>query len=362
MIDDPTGFQQSWTKPSSKRPIVIIGAGGIVVDSHLPAYAQGGYEVAGIWNRSPERAQKVAKQFGIPKVFETLGEVGAQENVVFDIATSPQVHVDMLNVLPDGAPVLIQKPMGLDLAVADDILATCQRKNLLAGVNFQLRFAPMMVAIRDAMKSGFFGTLTEIEVHLNLVTPWHLFPNLVGDPRVEIVAHSVHYIDVIQSLVGAPAGAFARSFSYPGSQLTDTRTSAILDYGKDLRVMLSINHHHDFGRSHQDSTLRFEGDKGAALVKLGVLLDYPHGEPDELWMGRRGQSLEQVPLQGHWFPDAFESVMDHMQCVVAGDEATLMNSVDSAWTTMAIVEACYASAERPCEPVKTLAKTRTKGA
>lgn len=347
-------FNQSWPAPRSPRPVVIIGAGGIVVDSHMPAYRQAGFEVAGIWNRNPERARAVAGRFGIPKVFESLDEAAAQPGAIFDIATSPQVHVDMLNALPDGAPVLIQKPMGLDLATADRILATCRRKSLTAAVNFQLRFAPMMLAIRDALSKGFFGTLTEIEVHLNLVTPWHLFPNLAGDPRVEMVAHSVHYIDLIQSLVGVPGTVFARSYGYPGSALADTRTTAILDYPGDLRVALSINHHHDFGRSHQDSTIRVEGDRGAAVVKLGVLLDYPRGEPDELWMGARGGPLEQVPLAGHWFPDAFRLVMNNLQRVVSGEDATLETSVESAWRTMAIVEACYASAARPAEPVRDL--------
>lgn len=347
-------FSQAWPAPRAPRPIVIIGAGGIVVDSHMPAYRQAGFEVAGIWNRNPERARKVADQFGIPRVFDSLEEVARQDGVIFDIATSPQVHVDMLDVLPDGAPVLIQKPMGLDLAVANEILATCRRKNLTAAVNFQLRFAPMMLAVRDALEKGFFGTLTEIEVHLNLVTPWHQFPSLRGDPRVEMVAHSVHYIDLIQSLVGVPESVFARSFGYPGSALTDTRTSAILDYASDLRVALSINHHHDFGRSHQESTIRVEGDKGAAVVKLGVLLDYPRGEPDELWMGARGGPLEQVPLDGHWFPDAFELVMNNLQRVVAGEDPALEMSVESAWKTMAIVEACYASATRAGEPVTSL--------
>ena len=314
-----------------------------------------GYPVAGIWNRSPERAAKLVVKFDAGRVFETMDEVAAQKDVIFDIATSPQVHVDILEALPDGAAVLIQKPMGLDLDVADAILATCRRKNLTAAINFQLRFSPMMLAIRDALAKGFFGTLTEIEVHLNLVTPWHLFPNLVGDPRVEIVAHSVHYIDLIQSLVGTPRnGVFARSYSFPGSELADTRTSAIFDYGQDLRCTVSINHHHDFGRSHQDSSIRFEGTEGAAVCKLGVLLDYPRGEPDELWMGKRGEALRKVPLSGHWFPESFMHVMSNMQRYVAGEDDTLVTHVDSAWSTMAIVEACYRSVQRSCEPIPAL--------
>lgn len=349
-------FNQTWPKPGAPRPIVIIGAGGIVVDSHLPAYRQAGYEVAGIWNRNRDRAQAVAGRFSIPRVFDSLDEAAAQPGVIFDLASSHHAHVDMLNALPDGAPVLIQKPMGVDLSVASEILATCRRKSLTAAVNFQLRYAPMMLAVRDAMAKGFFGRMTEIEVHLNLVTPWHQFPTLEQDPRVEIVSHSIHYIDLIQSFVGVPGGVIARSYCYPGSKLTDTRTTAILDYGRDLRVALSINHHHDFGRSHQDSSIRIEGDAGAAVVKLGVLLDYPRGEPDELWMGGRGGPMVQVPLHGHWFPDAFEQIMNNMQRFVAGEDHVLMTSVDSAWQTMAIVEALYASADRPLEPVTPLPK------
>lgn len=347
-------FNQQWPMPANPLPIVIIGAGGIVRDSHLPAYRDAGFPVAGIWNRSRERAESVAREFGVPKVYDTLEEACQNQDVMFDIATSPQVHVDMLEHLPDGAPVLIQKPMGLDLASATDIFNTCRRKNLTAAVNFQLRFAPMMLAVRDAIRTGFFGKLIEIEVHLNLVTPWHLFPNLNDDPRVEIVAHSVHYIDLIQSLVGVPKGAIARNFGYPGSPLSDSRTAAILDYENDLRVVLSINHHHDFGRSQQSSNFRFEGDEGAAVVKLGVLLDYPKGEPDELWMGRRGETMQQVPLSGYWFPDAFRYVMANMQRFVAGEDAHLETSVESAWKTMAIVEACYRSAKMPSEPVPAL--------
>lgn len=344
-------FNQTWPMPSISRPIVIVGAGGIVVDSHLPAYRKFGFDVSGIWNRNIDRARSVAERFAILQVYETLDEAAAQQDVVFDIATSPQVHVDMLEALPDGATVLIQKPMGLDLEVADKIIETCERKSLTAAVNFQLRFAPMMLAIRDALSADFFGTLTEIEVHLNLVTPWHLFPNLRGDPRVEIVAHSIHYIDLIQSLIGPPQSVFARNFGYPGSDLTDTRTSAIFDYGDTLRVTLSINHHHDFGRSHQDSTIRIEGAAGAAVVKLGVLLDYPRGESDELWMGKRGEQLHSIPLQGHWFPEAFGLVMANLQRFIAGEDQQLLTSVDSAWTTMAIVEACYASTQKRGETV-----------
>lgn len=346
-----TAFTQSWPMPSAPKEVVILGTGGIVRDSHMPAYRKYGIPVAGVWNRNAERAETVAKEFSINNVYGSVEEATRRSDVVYDIATSPAAYVELLEAIPPGSPVLIQKPLGLNLEEASAILKVCRKQRLIAAVNFQLRFSPMMLAIRDALKSGYFGTLTEVEVHLNLHTPWEQFPNLQGDPRVEIVAHSVHYIDLIQSLIGVPTGVFARSFSFPNSELPDTRTSAILEYEELLRVTMSINHHHDFGRPQQTSTIRFEGDKGAAVAKLGVLLDYPKGEPDELWMGTRGMTLSQIDLGGFWFPDAFGYVMANLQRFAAGEDDRLETSVESAWQSMAIVEACYRSTARPTEPV-----------
>ncbi|MGA2793674.1 MAG: Gfo/Idh/MocA family oxidoreductase [Roseiarcus sp.] len=336
-------LRQEWPKPSHPKPIVIIGTGGIVKDSHLPAYRKAGFPVAGLFDIDRPRAEALAREWGVPRVFATLEEAVGEPAVVFDIAAPPNAHLSLLNALPAKSAVLIQKPMGMNLDEATATLRLCRERSLQACVNFQLRFSPMMLAVRDAIARGLLGRLIDVEVHLNLVTPWGLFPHLKTNRRVEIVSHSIHYLDLIQSLLGLPKSVFARTFGHPSSDLADTRTTAILDYGGDLRVALSINHHHDFGRRFQDATFRFEGDEGVAVVKLGLLLDYPRGEPDELWIGRKGKTPERVPLIGRWFPDAFIGVMGNLQKYVQGEDAILETSVESAWRTMALVEACYAS-------------------
>lgn len=42
--------------PNTPRPIVMIGAGGIVNDAHLPAYKKAGLPVAGIFDLDGEKA------------------------------------------------------------------------------------------------------------------------------------------------------------------------------------------------------------------------------------------------------------------------------------------------------------------
>lgn len=346
-------LRQQYPLPASPRPIVIIGAGGIVNDAHLPAYRKAGLPVAGVFDSDAAKARSVASRWDIPRVFASLAEAAAATDCVFDVAAPPVAHAAIVAALPRGAAVLIQKPMGLDLPQASRIRATCRERELTAAVNFQLRFAPMMLAVADALRQGLLGSLVDIEVHLNLVTPWHLFPHLKPNPRVEIVSHSIHYLDLIRGVAGNPRGVLARTYGHPATDLAQTRTSAILDYGTDLRVTLSINHHHDFGRRFQDASFRFEGDAGAALVKLGLLLNYPVGEPDELWMALKGGPWEQVPLTGGWFPDAFIGTMANLQRFAAGEDDVLHSSVEDAWHTMALVEACYRSNAAAATPVPT---------
>ncbi len=344
-------LRQSWPRPTAPRPIVIIGAGGIVTDAHLPAYRLAGLPVAGIFDLNAARAREVADKWGLT-AFETLDAAIATPGAVYDLPLPPGAHLDVLPRLPDGAAVLLQKPMGRDLAEATAILALCRQKRLTAAVNFQLRFSPMFLALADAIERGWLGRVADVEVHLNILTPWHLFPFLKGMPRVEIAVHSIHYLDTLRALLGNPTGVHARTLGHPNAELAQTRTSMLIDFAPGQRVTLSINHNHDFGRRFQAADFRVEGDAGVAVAKLGVLLNYPEGEPDELWLARSGDDWTSVPLAGTWFPHAFIGTMSNLQRFAAGEDDRLLTGVADAWHTMALVEAAFTSAGLPATPVQ----------
>ena len=337
-------LQQKWPLPSRPKPIFLVGAGGIVRDAHLPAYQKAGYRVCGVTDVAVERARSLSAEQPVGEVFprleDAIGKFGTE--VVYDLATPPDAIADILSALPDGAAVLMQKPMGADLKDARQILSICREKELTAAVNFQLRFSPMMLAAADLVRQGQMGDLLEIEVQVNIFTPWHMFPFLKTMDRVEIAVHSIHYLDLIRSLVGDPAGVFARTMRDPRApDYAQTRTSAILDYGQDLRVLVNTNHNHRGGNDFQVARFRFEGSEGSMFVKLGVLYDYPNGAKDELWFCPNGGDWVSVDLQGSWFPDAFIGVMSNLQRFASGEDDVLHTRVEDAFRTMALVEACY---------------------
>ena len=123
--------------PKNGYPIVIIGAGGIVRDAHLPAYRQAGFRVDTLVDRQLDRAQALASEYGVAKVFATVAEAVAQapREAVYDLALPASQFGEALRRLPVGAHVLIQKPMGETLTAAREILAVCRERHLHAAVN-----------------------------------------------------------------------------------------------------------------------------------------------------------------------------------------------------------------------------------
>ncbi len=352
---DPAQLCQRWGLPARPRPIVIIGAGDIVRDAHLPAYQKAGFPVAGVFDLRSEVAAARQREFNVSRVCATMAEAVAIPEAIFDVAAPPSAHEAILEQLPDGAAVLLQKPMGNSLAMARRIQAICARKRLRAAVNFQFRFCPFMLAIGELRQRGELGELVEIEVRLNIATPWDTFPFLLAESRVEIQVHTVHYLDAIRQLLGNPARVYARTVKHPHfPQLASTRSSIILDYGDMIRCCLSINHCHPFGARHAAATIRVEGTAGCAMASIGCLIDYPRALPDQLEIVTRSQpEWRAVALHGQWFPDAFIGSMSNLQRFAAGEDAALVSPVSDALLTMGLVEACYTADQHGGIPLES---------
>lgn len=344
---------QAWPRPSHPRPVVIIGCGSIAETAHLPAYRRMHFPIAGLFDIRRASAERTAAAFDVARVYNTLDEACAIPGVVFDVAVPGDQMLQVIERLPAGATVLVQKPMGRDLAQARRIRACVRERRLTAAVNLQLRFSPGMLALRDLIDRGALGALVDVDVRIVIEQPWHLWPFLERVPRLELPYHSIHYLDAIRWLAGEPAGAYCRALRHPElPALQDTRSSIILDYGDRIRCSLVLNHTHRAGPKHRASQLLVEGTKGAVRLTWGVNLAYPAGPPDTMEVAENG-IWQPVTLRGSWFTEAFEGPMSNLQRFAAGEDRELVGSVDDAMKTMALVEACYASSEGGATPIPT---------
>jgi predicted dehydrogenase len=331
-------------------PIYIIGAGGIVNDAHLPAYKLAGFTVAGIYDMDETKAQATAKRFAIPTVYKELPAIilAAGAEAIFDVAIPGDQLPHVLRQLPNGAKVLMQKPMGVDYMQAREVLAITRDKKMTAAVNFQLRYAPFIIAARKLIDEGTIGELCDIEINVNVHTPWNLWTFLFESPRVEILYHSIHYIDLIRQLAGNPVGVFAKTVKHPlMPELASVRSNIIMDYGDRVRANILTNHCHVYGQQHQHSFIKLEGTKGAIRIQMGVLINYPQGKPDKfeyvVLEEAKPPVWKNLPLEGSWFPHAFAGSMLQLLEAAQGISALPDNTVEDSIHTMACVEAAYLS-------------------
>jgi len=351
-MTDASELPQAWPRPSAPRPIVIIGAGGIVELAHLPAYRRLGFEVAGFYDVDPARAHRLAATWPGARAFATIAEATSWPDAVFDVAVPGTAVAEVLGQLPPRSAVLVQKPLGESLADAKRIHAVCRARDLTVALNFQLRFSPNLLAIKALVDRGQLGELVDVEVRTVTYTPWELWSFMRGIPRLEILYHSVHYLDTVRHLLGEPRGVFTRTTKSQRPEYADVASATILDYGPTCRVTVGAFHAHAPLPTHAMSELRVEGTQGVAVARMGVNLAYPTGLPDTLDIWKRGgDRFEAIPLRGSWFTEAFDGPMSNLQRFVAGEDARLVSPVDDAVKTMALVEACYLAATAPGTPI-----------
>ena len=327
--------------------------------AHLPAYRIAGFNVQAIFDIDNNKAKATAAKFSIPHVFKTMEEMlsYAPATAVFDIAVPGSAHISVLKKLPARSNVLLQKPMGENYADAKRILAITKKKKMVAGVNFQLRYAPFIMEVRNMHKEGLLGELHDIEVNVNVYTPWQLWDFLYASPRVEILYHSIHYIDLIRSFFGDPVSVYAKTTKHPAmKELASVRSNIIMDYGDMTRANILTNHCHVFGLQQQQSYIKFEGTNGAVKINFGVLKNYlqgsemPTGVIDTfeyiLLEGGAYKEWKTKKIEGSWFPHAFIGSMT--QVMLAAEEIIEKpdNSVEDCIHTMACVEAAYRSSKQ----------------
>lgn len=347
------------SQPSASAvPIYIIGAGGIVNTAHLPAYQIAGFNVQGIYDIDNAKAIATAANFNVPHVFTSVADMIAHAPVTaaYDVAVPGSQTMDLLNQLPNGATVLLQKPMGENYTEAKQILQITRHKKMLAGINFQLRYAPYILAVKELINKNALGELNDIEINVNVYTPWHIWPFLQAAPRVEILYHSIHYIDLIRNLLGNPQSVYAKTTKHPAMpQLASVRSNIIMDYGDMIRANILTNHCHNYGTPKQQSYIKIEGSKGAVIINFGALINYPRGEADSfeyilLEEGKDSQ-WQQMQIEGSWFPHAFIGSMNEMLQAAEGKIAQPDNSVEDCIDTMACMEAAYKSSEGGGKPL-----------
>ncbi len=141
----------SWPAPGPPLRWGIAGHGDVVRRRALPALAELGQPVTGIWGRHQDRAAAVAARYRAGRGFADYAGLLAGCDAVY-LATPVAAHVPLaIAALEAGRHVLIEKPLGGGLSYDAGRLRTAAAGPAVAAVAYYRRLAPALLAIRDLL-------------------------------------------------------------------------------------------------------------------------------------------------------------------------------------------------------------------
>jgi predicted dehydrogenase len=349
MTDDLLDLDyQPYLPPKRDYGIGIIGCGGIVNYAALPTYKKHELNVVACYDVRYEAAERTAQEFSIPKVYRELDDLLADPAVeIVEISVPPWHQLAIARqAIAAGKHLLCQKPLSNDLSEAAEIVRLAREAGVKLAVNQQLRWGQGIRAARTLIRKGWVGRVTDASIQVSTNTPWGMWPWLASQSRLEILYHSIHYIDAIRSLFGDPEWITSRHSRSPlqGEVKGETKTITILDYADGLQALVADNHY-----NHSDdyfAVFRFIGTDGVISGTLGAMYNYPEGRPDTLeWSSRRYHADKrfEAKLEGKWIPDSFIGPTASLMQAVQEDGTPETDGYDNL-QTLRVVEACYLSA------------------
>lgn len=148
--------------------IGIVGAGQIARERHLPGFmAIPGVQVVGVRNRTRASSSRVARAYGIPKVYDSWEDLVDDDDIdAVVIATWPYLHGPItLAALDAGKHVLTQARMAMNAREAHRMLdKSRERPDLVAMVVPSPYGLAGDAVMRSLIAEGYLGHLREIHV------------------------------------------------------------------------------------------------------------------------------------------------------------------------------------------------------
>jgi predicted dehydrogenase len=139
----------------------VIGCGGIARRRTIPeGFAPSAEaQLVAVQDVDADRAREVGETFGVPAVYIEEAELlGDPEVEAVYIASPTDLHrAHVLAAASAGKHVLCEKPLGLDVFEAEEIVAACCDAGAKLGVNFMMRFHACHTYLRDLRAAGRLG-------------------------------------------------------------------------------------------------------------------------------------------------------------------------------------------------------------
>jgi len=192
-----------------KIGVGLVGL-GLAVKPHALALCDlaGKVDVIGGFSPSPARRAEFAATYGLPVVdsFRALCDDPRVDALL--ILTPPRTHTELATAAAQaGKHVLLEKPIGVDLAEASALVDAVERCERTLAVVFQHRFRTGACALRDLLRSGALGDLVSVSTSIRWWRSADYFAQpgrgmKARDGGGVLLTQAIHTLDLLLDLVG----------------------------------------------------------------------------------------------------------------------------------------------------------------
>jgi UDP-N-acetyl-2-amino-2-deoxyglucuronate dehydrogenase len=238
---------KSATSPTFRY--AIIGGGGGIAETHLRALVQlPDAQVVGLSDLNMERAASRAAALGCPAFGDHREMLAQLKPDIAVICTPHPTHAQLaIECLETGAHVLVEKPMTIEVAQADAMIAAADAANRILAVSFQQRFRLVIDQVKSLVDSGDLGSL----VRVMCVEPWFRTDyyyrsaswrgTWAGEAGGVLMNQGPHPLDLMCYLFGMPTKVWGTIRTVAHDIETEDSAQAMLEYANGASGYLAIN-------------------------------------------------------------------------------------------------------------------------
>src|SRR4051812_1505743 len=195
-----------------RQRIAIVGL-GMAVAPHAKSLMDlsDGVEVACAFSPSVARRISFGKSFLFPQCtsLDTILQDASIDAVA--VLTPPHTHLDIVSrCAAAGKHVLLEKPVEITTARAQQLVAACRAAGVTLGIVLQHRHKPAVQRLADLMRGGDLGAPVGASASIRLWRPQSYYDEpgrgtLARDGGGVLITQAIHTLDVLLSLAGDPA-------------------------------------------------------------------------------------------------------------------------------------------------------------
>jgi predicted dehydrogenase len=216
-------------------------------------------------------------RYGIIREPDLETALAGKPDAVF-VTNPSSLHVPVaLAAAEAGAHLFIEKPLSDDLDDVARLVATVERRALVALVGYQLRFHPCWRTVKTLLDAQAVGTLLAVRFEVGEYLPgWHTYEDYRQmyasrrDLGGGVILSQIHELDLVYWLFGMPRKVFALGGHWSGLQIDVEDTASILlecpHGGRSLQVHVQL----DYVQRPPSRRCEVVGEAGKIVVDLHV--------------------------------------------------------------------------------------------